>query len=161
MNKHLNTYNKHHFAQAQGTPFTVSPLLDELHHHGLSEAGQQIVSGTYHSTSQLDAITQLLLAHMHTKCPDIPHHDITMSEFKQVFQKWQECTSTSPSDQHLGHLKSLTYTVDEHDWLPNHNTPQQIFETIYQILIICIRQCIPLERWLTVHNMMIQNDSGN
>ena len=161
MNSHLNTYNKEHFAQAQGTPFTINPLLRDLQHHGLSPSGASILKGTYSPPDEVDNITQLLLRHMQTKCSDIPQPDITLSEFKQVFQKWRECTSTSPSGRHLGPLKSLTHTVDTEDWFPSTSTPQQIFESIYQILLICVRQCIPLERWLTVHNMLIQKEPGN
>ena len=70
MNAHLTTYNKRHFAQAQGTPFTVAPLSDALQHHGITDAGQAILDDKYQppllSTQLLVTSSAILLVAVRT-----------------------------------------------------------------------------------------------
>ena len=51
MNSLLTKQNKSHFAQAQGTLFTVPPLIDDLTHSGVSFTGDEILNKTYSNTS--------------------------------------------------------------------------------------------------------------
>ena len=39
--------------------------------------------------------------------------------------------------------------------------PQTIFRCFTHLLNLCITTCTPLDRWLTVHNLMIQKEPGN
>ena len=82
-------------------------------------------------------------------------------ELRKVFQRWRETTSTSPSGRHLGHMKTLTYQIEDDDWPSDSCLPQTLFESVSNLLNICIRICKPLDRWLTVHNMLIQKEPGN
>ena len=76
INHHLTNYNRLHFQQAQGIPFTVPPLSDLLAHSGLTKTGSTILDGTFNS-SQFDPLMQRLLQSMHRRCPEIPTPDIT------------------------------------------------------------------------------------
>ena len=63
MNRVLTLHNRSHFHQVQGTPFTTSPLLDILQHHGMTTAGEAILNGSF-DTSPYDTPTQTLLKSM-------------------------------------------------------------------------------------------------
>ena len=58
MNDHLTRYNRHHFSQAQNTPFTVAPLSTSLGHSGLTHIGDSITSGTYIPPPNMDPFTK-------------------------------------------------------------------------------------------------------
>ena len=107
LNSLLTKQNKSHFAQAQGTPFTTPPLIDELTHSGVSPTGDEILQGTYRNPS-LSPSTQLLIEHMKQRCLDLADQRITVEDLRGVFKTWRESTSTSPSGRHLGHMKTLT-----------------------------------------------------
>ena len=59
----LQTRNRTHFGQAQGTPFTIPPLSTQLGFKGDTEYGAQILDGQYDS-QHLDANVQLLLQYI-------------------------------------------------------------------------------------------------
>lgn len=59
----LQIRNRKHFGQAHGSPFTVSPLADELGFCGNSESSDAILNGQYDSSPFQDNI-QLLLQHL-------------------------------------------------------------------------------------------------
>ena len=58
-------------------------------------------------------------------------------------------------------MKSLTYSEDSDEWPSSSCRPQDIFNTITNIVNLCVKHCIALDRWLTVHNMLIQKEAGN
>ena len=98
---------------------------------------------------------------MKQRCPDLPDQHITVEDLRGVFKTWRESTSTSPSGRHLGHMKTLTAINHDLDWPSDITRPQAIFTCIAEILQLCMTHCLPLERWLTVHNMMIHKEPGN
>ena len=63
---------------------------------------------------------ELLLATMSPLAPPTPTHpkesliniDITKKDFHQIFSKWKESTTTSPSGRHLGHYKAILETPE-------------------------------------------------
>jgi hypothetical protein len=61
--QHLLTRNRKHFGQAHNTPFTTSPLLDDLGFTGSTDAANEILQGTY-NTSELSPHLKLLIAHL-------------------------------------------------------------------------------------------------
>jgi hypothetical protein len=57
---YLPLRNHLHFGQAQGTPFTVSPLSDSINWATSTKTTNLVLDGTY-INSELDDIQQLLL----------------------------------------------------------------------------------------------------
>jgi hypothetical protein len=98
-----------HFGQAQGTPFTIPPLSDDLGFTSMTPSGKLILNGQY-DIAHLDASVQLLVNHLQSNTradetqlkPSIGYED-----FVNKLKKWQESTATSPSGMHLGHYKAL------------------------------------------------------
>jgi hypothetical protein len=60
INYYLLLRSQHHFGQAQGTPFTIPPLSDDLDWAASTEASDAILEGTY-DTSNLDHLLQSVL----------------------------------------------------------------------------------------------------
>ena len=162
INQHLTAYNRRHFQQAHGTPFTIPPLSTLLGHNGLTTTGDTILNGTFDS-SDFDPLMQRLLNSIQRRCPELPTPNITEQDFHSSFATWRETTTTSPSGRHLGHLKSLLHTIpdDDLEWPPSSMKPQQIFHIIYQIAKLCLQHGHVLARWETVHNLLIQKELGN
>jgi hypothetical protein len=89
--------NRRHFGQAQGTPFTQSPIAKLINWPADTETAKLILSGEY-NPDKLDDVSQLLLRH----CAAITKLDtiqptITMEDFLGKNRGWREGTSTSPS----------------------------------------------------------------
>jgi hypothetical protein len=57
----LRDRNRTHFGQAQGTPFTIPPLFQDLDFTGATSSADMILEGTYHSSTLAD-ITQLVIS---------------------------------------------------------------------------------------------------
>ena len=60
---HLQQRNRRHFGQAQGTPFTISPLHDELGFTSYTPQGTMILNGHY-DASNLDSSVQAIIHHL-------------------------------------------------------------------------------------------------
>ena len=60
--KYLLERNKSHFGQAQGTPFTISPLKLQVDFGATTESCQTMLSGEYDS-NDLDMLTALVVQH--------------------------------------------------------------------------------------------------
>ena len=60
MNDHLHERNQRHFAQAQGTPFTIPPLLDLFHHDGLTQTADNVLGGIPPPCNLINATTMLI-----------------------------------------------------------------------------------------------------
>jgi hypothetical protein len=107
--QHLQTRNRVHFGQAKTTPFTTSPLGDELGFTGHLDTAQEILQGTYDS-SKLPSPVRLLISHLqHRDCPQLSSQRpfIEDDEYTAKLKCWSKTTSTSPSGLHLGHYKAL------------------------------------------------------
>jgi hypothetical protein len=106
---HLQQRNRMHFGQAQGSPFTVAPLADQLGFCGDGNSSEDILQGEYDTTG-LDDNVALLIQHLQQtaemaaldSCPSI-----TENEYSGKVRAWNESTSTSPSGLHLGHYKVM------------------------------------------------------
>jgi hypothetical protein len=123
---HLQTRNRKHFGQAQNTPFTTTPLSEELGFTGDTEIANDILHGRY-DASKLSQSVQLLISHLN-KCnePQISAQRPSISDDKYVakLKCWSETTSTSPSGLHLGHYKAL---IARHSYSELHpDEPERI-----------------------------------
>ena len=99
---------------------------------------------------------ELLLATMSPLAHPTPTHpkehliniDITKKDFHQMFCKWKESTTTSPSGRHLGHYKA-------------------ILETPELIEFHCIMASLPIkfgfapDRWKKAIQIMLEKKTGN
>jgi hypothetical protein len=102
--------NVDHFLQADGSPFTTAPLLDIIGEDGCSPAALQILEGKV--PDGLPKITTLLLKQLQKVREPIPL-TFTIQDMCNGFSKWRECTTTSPSNKHLGIYKALI-TADKY-----------------------------------------------
>jgi hypothetical protein len=95
----LHDRNRSHFGQAQGTPFTVPPLSEDLNFDGATSSTEIILDGTYDS-SGLANITRLVISNLReSKYVIRAPLTTTISDAAYVFKikNWKESTSTSPS----------------------------------------------------------------
>jgi hypothetical protein len=105
--------NKIHFSQADGTPFTVSPLTDILGRYGTNQNADEILAGTYPlETIELpkkgkEAVMKILEKLGENCSKDGVDNYLTVEDYKNGYNRWRETTSTSPSGLHLGHEKAL------------------------------------------------------
>jgi hypothetical protein len=97
--------NKRHFSQATGTPFTQAPLTTLLGTCGETRQGIELIQGNDQPQLGADAHfpeTQVMLDAFNR----LPHQaslyrSSLCIRLQEVFKKWDENTSTSPSGKHL------------------------------------------------------------
>lgn len=163
----LFTRNITHFGQAEGTPFTVSPIKDLFGYNGMQGAGIGLIQQG-HIPIALDPIKP----HVHEILTRLAEESdtrntmkdlLTLENFQATIKKWSEATSTSPSGRHLGHYKSLllidsvanTYTEEAPDLGP------QILKVVYDIASAAFNVGYTLPRWAKVNTCMIEKLPGN
>jgi hypothetical protein len=108
---YLMERNRRHFGQAQGTPFTQTPLAELISWQADTEVAKLILHGEYNN-AELDDVFQLLLPHCEatTKLNTITT-TIAMEDFLGKHRVWREGTSASPFGSHLGHYKPLSARI--------------------------------------------------
>jgi hypothetical protein len=164
--------NIKHFAQAQGTPFTIPPLSTTLGFAGCNDAAQRILNGTI--PSNLTKHTKMILTHLQ-RIRQPMQLSLTFNDMCTGFSKWREQTATSPSNKHLGIYKSLTnarkyniFTAYEEEQEFEYNQSNQLqqptaetaLQIQYQLMTLAIRECHTYNRWKTVHNFFIEKIPG-
>jgi hypothetical protein len=167
---HLQSRNRKHFGQALGTPFTISPLVDDLGFTSHTPQGNLILDGRYDATHLDDSVqsiihhlTKTTYAHQHPLQPTI-----TEAAFLGKIQHWRESTSTSPSGLHLGHYKSMVARHEFSD-LPDRDPRKATFESqrkdIIQLHLQMINYALTrgysYTRWQQVANAMLYKEPGN
>ena len=162
---YLMLRNYQHFGQAQGTPFTVDPLCNDIDWTATSSASEEILQGNYSNSDQINTLCR----HVLRQCQGCDNQEtmpayLTKEEFKGKIKTWNEKTTTSPSGRHLGRYKAL-YAEGTHD--PGSEERQlfqqkqsDILEVILTILNYCIKTGYPLKRWCRIVNMMIFKEVG-
>jgi hypothetical protein len=107
----LFSSNVTHFGQAEGAPFTQSPLIEQLDNTGMTPAGQALIQ-----KGELILPPDPTSPHAHEIMARVGedlglHHTqpylLTLENFASTIRKWKEATSTSPLGKHLGLHKSL------------------------------------------------------
>ena len=63
--QYLLERNKKHFSQAEGTPFTVSPMKVDVDFGATTETCEMMLSGDYNDSDVAD-LTALVIKHFHT-----------------------------------------------------------------------------------------------
>ena len=95
INAALTKYNRQHFHQAQGTPFTVFPLSDDFQHSGLTHNTEALTMQQYEPSTILPTCVRDLLQNMETKCVEIDEPNVTREDMRSAFAKWRKSTSNS------------------------------------------------------------------
>jgi hypothetical protein len=164
---YLMLRNRMHFGQAQGTPFTESPLADHVDWTATSPSSDEILEGSYVPSATLSQLCHSVLSACRATAPpdDLPA-ELTIPEFEGKIRRWRETTTTSPSGRHLGRYKALysrgTHSIADDEKAQKRflHQQQEIASVILQIINFCIRTGHVLSRWKQIVNTMIFKDSG-
>jgi hypothetical protein len=162
----LQDRNRLHFGQAQGTPFTVPPLSEDLDFDGATSSAEMILDGTYDSSGLAD-ITRLVISYLRTsKYVSRAPLTTTISDAAYIskIQNWKESTSTSPSALHLGHYHAMV-ARHEYSGLKESLEKEEIDSKQSAIRLAhlaltnyALAHGYSFERWRTVVNVMIQKE---
>jgi hypothetical protein len=157
--------NRCHFGQAQGIPFTQTPLAELINWPADTEVAELILHGEYNN-AELEIVPRLLLRHCEatTKLNNITR-TITMEDFLGKIRVWREGTSTSPSSRHLGHYKTLAAPI-KHACEPWEQElieadRQDLLQAHLHVMNYCLTHGYSLQRWQRVVNVMIHKEAGN
>ena len=166
MEFYLQMRNRRHFGQAQGTPFTISPLLEDVDWGATTPSSDRILAGDY--PPQCDEILDELLQSIRQtdNDPAVIEPKLTMPELLARIRIWDERTTTSPSGLHLGHLKALTARVPQTTNAdPTVSSPSEIQQSLQQAQLDLINYSLKhgysYDRWKDVVNVMIEKEQGN
>ena len=90
--KSYSSFVDHHFAQAEGTPFTIEPLKSLVGDTGFSEFCDQLLDGTANLDSlDVPEYTKLFLKHLWHKVVEDPSADeLTYEGVLKGFLSWYE-----------------------------------------------------------------------
>jgi ribonuclease HI len=161
--------NKVHFGQADGTPFTVSPLTDILGRYGTTQEAEWLLDGKF----PLDTISEKLDAQQEAKeaimsflrqlgkggCKDGFPDYVTVQDYKQGYGRWRESTSTSPSGLHLGHEKAL-FKMENDEGEEETKLSTRIFTMKVKFINFAIKHCHVYRRWTKIVNATIEKIPG-
>jgi hypothetical protein len=164
INYYLFLRNQRHFGQAQGTPFTVTPLSHTIDWAASSSTAEAILEGTYDDHA-LDQLTQSVIHECKAKTDldSITGH-ITTAKFVGKFKTWRESTSTSPSGRHLSMYKALlarTYSTDSDTATDLHSIQTALIQVHVNLINYCLRFRYSLRRWKEIVNVMILKSVGD
>lgn len=156
--------NRHHFSQAEGTPFTVPPLRAEIGYKADGFATDMILEGRY-KPQNITRATRLLIEHLQSRTTAQLEGRIHSAEIRAKLKRWKESTTTSPSGLHLGHYHCL--------WRDPmlHSEPRirekiiddqgKLLNCMTDLLNYALKFAYTYERWRKVINVMLQKDRGN
>jgi endonuclease/exonuclease/phosphatase family metal-dependent hydrolase len=164
--------NQQHFAQAQGTPFTILPLKALGSHQDFdvlqTPDGEPVTlpPGSFQETTTVLAILHEASNHP----PPSWVATISFDDFIKGFLKWKESTSTSPSGRHLGIYKTLVtvylnssgeFDDTDEGTMPTKYKAERVLGLIYGLATTAARLGFYLQRWTKVINVMIYKEPGN
>jgi len=151
--------NKRHFSQAEGTPFTVSPLRELFGRKADTPDTSDLLAGHLPDGDILDQTTEAAREILKYLCDqDYPKVDthITASDIKSGYKAWNEYTSTSPSGLHLGHAKTLVKCPKP----PNADRKPSIADRLFSMEAtkanIALEHGFVYSRWKKVVSAMLE-----
>ena len=153
--------NRRHYAQAEGTPFTTSELLNTFGRSACTSLADQFLLGQHQVEHHSAAVQEVLAALQQNQLPQV---DVlfTAAELQQAFRVWRESTSTSPSGVHLGHYKSLLPMQTWEEASPEDTSITDLFyESLATRLNIATTLSYSYQRWHTIITCVIEKSPGN
>ena len=152
--------NEKHFSQAEGTPFTVDPLLSLFGRHGDTAAAKRLNRGQQVQAETTEAAQAILDFLKEERLPPVDTH-ITPEQLRQVYKKWDEGTSTAGN--HLGHNKTIarqrpSVVKEGEDRILNISEKYLLIEAIKSN--IALQNGYVFERWKTVTSLMLEKWPG-
>ena len=134
---------KRHFHQAHGTPLTTDTWKIRLQDNKFI---QKIRDG---DLSELEGEPEPIRCYFKTLSEDSKKEveepiQYTLEKWSNYIKNVKEKTTTSPSGRHFGHLKTMR------EYLPS------IFEQVYTIMNVAVRNNIILERWKCTVTILIE-----
>ena len=141
-------HSEEHYRLAQSTPFGNSPRGRHLGFTGTGHVAHDILQGKYdYNLDELhEEAKQFIRELQQQDCP-IMKTTISSSEVYRLYTKWNENTSTSPSNFHLGLYKALIHS--------NH-----VLSILTLLMNIPLKHGRPLLRWENSTMCMIEKDIG-
>jgi hypothetical protein len=159
LQEYIQKRNITHFGQAHGTPFTISPLAEQLNWSATSKAAEDLI----HGAVPLDLLsdndyTNKVLEYIANRAqlPTIDTH-MTREQVSAGFKKWREDTSTSPSGCHLGLRRIPAFSSPIKEIEATRGRIQQIQA---DIINIPIGIGFSPSRWQTIVNAMLEKIAG-
>jgi hypothetical protein len=154
----LQLRNIRHFGQAHDTPFTKSPL-DRLKWQANSMEAKEIIEGSIPTSFISDNPFTNRIINYIAQRESLPEIDtfISPDQYCRGIRKWRESTSTSPSGNHLGLRRIITYPVNDYDL---DEARKQIMKAQTDIINIPIQAGFSPKRWKTVVNAMLEKLPG-
>lgn len=161
--KYLLERNRNHFAQAQGTPFTVSPLKFQVDFGATTASCEAMLCGAYDSTT-FDTLTGLVIEHFQSATEmDKLASTITRKAMMDKYKFWPETTSTSPSGRHLGHYRALlpALRLKSKANAELNTKRQELVAMHHAVTEYALDTGYSYRRWQKVVNVMLEKEPGN
>ena len=146
---HLLKHSEEHYRLAQPTPFGKTDRGWHLGFTGTGHVAHDILNGTYdYKLEELHEEARQFIQELRKQdCPTM-NTTITSSEVFQLFSKWNENTSTSPSNFHLGLYKALIRST-------------HALSILTLLMNLPLKHGKPLSRWENSTMCMIEKDIGS
>lgn len=177
--------NIEHFGQAKCSPFATTPLADVFGYTGTNLSATNLIDhGIIPQSCTTTEVHQGAQAILH-KLADNGNSAASVfhmgyEEFWSGFSKWDERTSTSPSNRHLGHYKVLQISdgndsaykrkprnnrnYEEDDILEEAKIPnpsEAIKLVYYNIAMAAVKSGNTLRRWCNSSSLMLEKTPGS
>ncbi|KAI2514379.1 hypothetical protein MHU86_272 [Fragilaria crotonensis] len=172
----LRQRNRRHFGQADGTPFTVAPLRDQLGYCGDGPEADHILSGRYKYPAGMDSDVQRVIQHLQISdelASMRVYPTISKEDYVGKLKAWRESTVTSPSRMHLGHYKAMiakhSYSEILEDESEEHKQQREALtfmqSEILRVHLILMNYALErgysYMRWRNVANSVLFKEPGN
>jgi len=169
----LLEHSRTHFAQAEGSPFTIEPLNCLLQYDGLTPYGDHVTQGKSGTLHDFDKPTGAILKHLQCKVlVEAPvalslNHDILLNGIKMARTYYRVPLGTSPWNLQGTGKNVIDNKKDNKDQAtPATNTGTlkdgcNVLYIIFDLMELALRHTYPLKRWRKVWTIFIEKELGN
>jgi hypothetical protein len=155
LQEYIQQRNITHFGQAHGTPFTISPLAEQINWSATNKAAEELIHGMVPLELLSDNIyTNKVLEYIAKRDQLLTINTyMTREQVSTGLKKWREDTSTSPSGCHLGLRRIPAFSSPINEIEARRGRIQQIQA---DIINIPIGMGFSPSRWQTIVNAMLE-----